>query len=70
LTRERDEIKRQFERSELEQVKAIAAERDALNGRLTAIQIEQGVITVATRKGLRPTAIPDITARGERCSSW
>ena len=31
--------------------------------RLTAIQIDQGVTTVATKRGLRPTAIPDITAR-------
>jgi len=45
------------------QFSVVAAERDALNGRLTAIQIDQGVITVATKKGLRPTAIPDITAR-------
>lgn len=45
------------------QFAAVAAERDSLNGRLTAIQIDQGVTTVATKKGLRPTAIPDITAR-------
>ena len=38
-------------------------ERDALNARLTRIQIDQGVITAATKRGLRPTAIPDITAR-------
>jgi hypothetical protein len=42
---------------------AVAGERDALMTRLTAIQIDQGVITVATKRGLRPTAIPDITAR-------
>jgi hypothetical protein len=42
---------------------AVTAERDSLNTRLTAIQIDQGVITAATKKGLRPTAIPDITAR-------
>jgi hypothetical protein len=42
---------------------AVTAERDSLNSRLTAIQIDQGVITVATKKGLRPTAIPDITSR-------
>jgi len=30
---------------------------------MTAIQIDQGVITTATKSGLRPTAIPDITAR-------
>jgi hypothetical protein len=45
------------------QLAGISAERDALNVRLTAIQIDQGVTTVATKKGLRPTAIPDITAR-------
>jgi len=45
------------------QFNAVTAERDVLNSRLTAIQIDQGVITVATKKGLRPTAIPDITAR-------
>ena len=63
LMRERDELKRRFERSESEQVQAVAAERDALNARLTAIQIDQGVTTTATKRGLRPTAIPDITAR-------
>jgi hypothetical protein len=63
LMRERDDLKRRFERSESDQVRAIAAERDALNARLTAIQVDQGVTTVATRKGLRPTAILDITAR-------
>src|SRR5215204_4120691 len=45
------------------QFSAMSSERDALNVRLTAIQIDQGVTTVATKKGLRPTAIPDITAR-------
>ena len=45
------------------QFAAVTSERDSLNVRLTAIQIDQGVITVATKRGLRPTAIPDITAR-------
>src|SRR5215475_11003186 len=45
------------------QFNAVTAERDVLNSRLTAIQIDQEVITVATKKGLRPTAIPDITAK-------
>jgi hypothetical protein len=45
------------------QVGSLTAERDALNARLTAIQIDQGVIAVATKRGLRPTAIADITAR-------
>jgi hypothetical protein len=45
------------------QFSAVAGERDSLNARLTAIQIDQGVITTATKRGLRPTAIPDITAR-------
>ena len=41
----------------------VVAERDALTGRLTAIQIDQAVVTEATKRGLRPTAIPDIAAR-------
>ena len=45
------------------QFAAVANERDSLNGRITAIQIDQGVTTTATKRGLRPTAIPDITAR-------
>lgn len=45
------------------QLTAVSVERDTLNARLASIQIDQGVITVATKKGLRPTAIPDITAR-------
>ena len=45
------------------QFASVTAERDSLNTRLTSIQIDQGVITAATKRGLRPTAIPDITAR-------
>ena len=45
------------------QLGAVTGERDALTSRLTAIQIDQGVLTAATKRGLRPTAIPDITAR-------
>ena len=45
------------------QFAAVTGERDSLTTRLTSIQIDQGVITVATKRGLRPTAIPDITAR-------
>src|SRR5262252_3509456 len=45
------------------QLSAATAERDSLTARLTAIQIDQGIITAATKRGLRPTAIPDITAR-------
>ncbi len=41
----------------------VVAERDALTGRLTAIQIDQAVVTEATKRGLRPTALPDITSR-------
>ena len=48
-------------------VRAVTTERDSLNARLTAIQIDQGVITAATKRGLRPTAIPDITARARTC---
>ena len=45
------------------QLFTVTTERDSLTSRLTAIQIDQGVLTVATKRGLRPTAIPDITAR-------
>jgi len=45
------------------QLAAVTGERDSLTTRLTTIQIDQGVITAATKRGLRPTAIPDITAR-------
>src|SRR6187431_1205123 len=51
-------------KGELEkQVHSLTAERDPPTSRLTAIQIDQGVITVATKRGLRPTAIADITSR-------
>ena len=45
------------------QLLAKSTELEVANTRLTTIQIDQGVITVATKRGLRPTAIPDITAR-------
>ena len=51
-------------KSELDkQLCAATSERDALNARLTAIQIDQAVVTEATKRGLRATALPDITAR-------
>ena len=50
---------------------AVVVERDTLTGRLTAIQIDQAVVTEATKRGLRPTAIPDITARARmNRSNW
>ena len=45
------------------QVAALAAERDALGAQLVSVRIDQGVVSTATKRGLRPTAIPDITAR-------
>jgi hypothetical protein len=45
------------------QFSAVTSERDALSSRLTVIQIDQGVIASATKRGLRATALPDITAR-------
>ena len=45
------------------QLAAATSERDALNARLVAIQIDQGVIGAASKRGLRATAIPDITSR-------
>ncbi len=46
-----------------QQLSAATTERDALSARLVAIQIDQGIVGVATKRGLRATAIPDITAR-------
>ena len=48
------------------QVATLTTERESLNARLTAIQIDQGVITAATKRGLRPTALTDITARARQ----
>jgi hypothetical protein len=42
---------------------ALTAQLEAANAQLTRTQIDQGVTTVATKRGLRSTAIPDITAR-------
>jgi hypothetical protein len=51
-------------RGEMEkQLGQVAAERDSLNQRLMEIQIDQGILTSATKRGLRATALPDITAR-------
>ena len=70
LQAERERIEKVIEgrvknfRGELEkQVNQLSTERDALNTRLAAIQIDQGVFTVATKRGLRPTAMADITSR-------
>jgi len=41
----------------------VVAERDALNGKLSALLIDQAVVSEATKRGLRATALPDITAR-------
>ena len=48
------------------QLAAVTGERDTLNGRLSAIQIDQAVVTEATKRGLRATALPDITARARQ----
>jgi hypothetical protein len=48
------------------QLAAVTGERDTLNGRLTAIQIDQAVVTEATKRGLRATALPDITSRARQ----
>ena len=45
------------------QFNAVVGERDTLNARLTSIQIDQAVVTEATKRGLRATAIPDVAAR-------
>ena len=45
------------------QLSALTTERESLQTRLASIQIDQGVVAGATKRGLRPTALPDITAR-------
>jgi hypothetical protein len=45
------------------QLSTATSERDTLNARLVAIQIDQGVIGAASKRGLRATAMPDITSR-------
>jgi hypothetical protein len=51
-------------KAELEkQLAGVTSERDTLNARLTSIQIDQAVVTEATKRGLRASALPDITAR-------
>ncbi len=63
LLRQVEELKRRFERSESEQVRAIAAERDGLMARLAGIEIDQAVVRAAGQRGLRGSAGPDIAAR-------
>ncbi len=51
-------------KSELQkQIASLTGERDSLNARLVTIQIDQGILAAATKRGLRATAIPDITSR-------
>jgi len=45
------------------QLAAVTGERDALNSRLVAIQIDQAVVSEASKRGLRSSATPDIMAR-------
>lgn len=45
------------------QLGAVTNERDALHSRLVSLQIDQGVVAAATQRGLRPTALLDITSR-------
>ena len=45
------------------QVSTLSTQLDAATAQLVAIKIDQGVITTATKRGLRSTAMPDITAR-------
>lgn len=42
---------------------AIQTERDTLFNRLTDVEISQATLTEATKRGLRPTAVLDITSR-------
>ncbi len=44
----------------------VVAERDAANARLSAVLIDNAVVSEATKRGLRPTALTDITARARQ----
>jgi len=44
-------------------VSPVAAERDQAQARLAELLIDQAVVAEATQRGLRPTALPDLTAR-------
>ena len=48
------------------QLAGVAQERDSLHARLSAIQIDQAVVSEASKRGLRPSALPDITARARQ----
>ena len=48
------------------QVAGLTTEREALTARLVEIEINQGVTLAATKRGLRPTAIPDAVARARK----
>jgi len=41
----------------------LASERDALNGQLQAIQIDQAVVAEASKRKLKASATPDVVAR-------
>jgi hypothetical protein len=45
------------------QIATLTRERQALHEQLSTIQIDQGVLTAATQRGLHSSAIADITAR-------
>ena len=45
------------------QLAAATADRNALAGRLSSLQIDQAVVSEATKRGLRATATPDIMTR-------
>ena len=54
-------------KSDLEkQITGLATERDSLTARLVEIEINQGVTLAATKRGLRPSAIPDAVARARK----
>jgi hypothetical protein len=48
------------------QITTVTGERDGLNARLTAIQIDQAVVSEATKRGLRSTALLDVTSRARQ----
>lgn len=52
-----------FQAEHERQVKTLREENEGMTKRLSEITIDQAAVAVGTKRGLKPTAIPDLTAR-------
>jgi hypothetical protein len=58
-----EELEKQLAGLDPGAVQRLTTERDALHGRLAQVQINQGALASAARRGLKPTAGADLAAR-------